>query len=59
MLVTFDKELMEQVPVEEAEICRKIVEQGFCATKGDRLTEVVGISAPVSGKIGNWPGPLR
>ena len=47
VLVAFDAELMEQAPAEEAEIYRRVVEQGYCATRGDRLAEVAGISAPV------------
>lgn len=47
VLVAFDHELLEMAPSEEAGIYRQIVEQGFCATRGDRLAEVAGISAPV------------
>ena len=47
VLVAFDKELLEGVPSEEAALYRQIVEQGFCGTRGDRLAEVAGISAPV------------
>ncbi|MBV0881542.1 IclR family transcriptional regulator [Noviherbaspirillum sp. L7-7A] len=47
VLVAFDGELLKKAPSEEAEIYRQIVEQGFCATRGDRLAEVAGISAPV------------
>jgi DNA-binding IclR family transcriptional regulator len=47
VLVAFDEELLKKAPGEEAGIYRQIVEQGFCATRGDRLAEVAGISAPV------------
>ena len=47
VLVAFDQELLAQAPAEEAAIYRQIVEQGYCATRGDRLAEVAGISAPV------------
>jgi DNA-binding IclR family transcriptional regulator len=47
VLVAFDGELLGGVPAEEAVIYRKIAAQGFCATRGDRLAEVAGISAPV------------
>jgi len=47
VLVAFDRELLEQAPVEETAIYRQIIEQGFCATRGDRLAEVAGVSAPV------------
>lgn len=47
VLVAFDKELLKTVPLEETKVFYQIVDQGFCATKGDRLSEVAGISAPV------------
>ncbi|MFS0757834.1 IclR family transcriptional regulator [Noviherbaspirillum sp. 1P10PC] len=58
VLVAFDRELLEQAPVEEAGIYRQIVEQGFCATRGDRLAEVAGISAPVFRQDGQMAGAL-
>lgn len=47
VLVAFDRELLDSVPAGEAGIYRQIAAQGFCATRGDRLAEVAGISAPV------------
>jgi DNA-binding IclR family transcriptional regulator len=47
VLVAFDRALLEQAPGEDAALYQRIVEQGYCATRGDRLAEVAGISAPV------------
>jgi DNA-binding IclR family transcriptional regulator len=47
VLVAFDRELLEQAAGEDEGIYQRILEQGFCATRGDRLAEVAGISAPV------------
>lgn len=58
VLVAFDKALLEGVASEEAGFYRQIVEQGFCATRGDRLAEVAGISAPVFRQNGQLAGAV-
>jgi DNA-binding IclR family transcriptional regulator len=58
VLVAFDEELLRGVASEEAVIYRQIIEQGFCATKGDRLAEVAGISAPVFRQNGQLSGAV-
>lgn len=47
VLVAFDEELRQGVPPNETRVYEQIVDQGYCATTGDRLAEVAGISAPV------------
>lgn len=47
VLVAFDEELLSKVPRNERKLYNQIVEHGFYATTGDRLSEVAGISVPV------------
>lgn len=58
VLVAFDRELLEQAAGEDEGIYQRIFEQGFCATRGDRLAEVAGISAPVFGQNRQMAGAL-
>lgn len=58
VLVAFDTELLEGVPAQEAQVYRRIAAQGYCATAGDRLAEVAGISAPVLRQDGALAGAL-
>jgi DNA-binding IclR family transcriptional regulator len=45
--VAFDEDLLAAAPRADKKLYRLIREQGFCASTGDRLAQVAGISAPV------------
>jgi DNA-binding IclR family transcriptional regulator len=47
ILTAYDRELLAAAPRKDKKLYADIADKGYCASTGDRLAEVAGISAPV------------